>query len=426
LVQLAKILDTRGAASLGRCVSRKLGFPAIQWKAREPQMHVSRIHRIIDLREPWKELSQGRPFCSPNWMQSWATKCCSNGSPFVVAVFDRDRVVGIAPLHTHKSRIGAERLEFLGTGKACSEYLGILADPQNLEPVLDHLAGWMMESAGGLHGEENRWQRLDLESVARDDVASTRLCHKLAARGAQWTEGEAAACWRIDLCETQAEWLGRLHKSVRRKLCLLQTKAIASGRAIYKIATTRQERLANFAHLVRLHNARRKQLGEIGCFEFPGFLDFMNEVISDPESGDPVKVSVVELDGVVVAAGLCFESTDSLLVYQSGISLPPKPGSDVAVANPGWLLNFFHIGYARQRRLQFIDFLRGDEKYKRHLGAVPAPVRFHMVVPPFNSAVVRQRIWAAAQAAKCFSKDVIPPLHRLTVRRHWPFAGPTH
>jgi len=343
-------------------------------------------------------------------MQSWATNCCKNGGPFVVAVFDRDGVVGIAPFHTHKSRIGADRLEFLGTGKACSEYLGILADPQNLEPVLDHLSGWMMDSAGGLHGEENRWQRLDMESVARDDVASRRLCQKLASRGARWTEGEAAACWRIDLCETQAEWLARLNKSVRRKLCLLQTKAIEPGRAIYKIATTRQERLSNFDHLVRLHNVRRNQLGEIGCFECPGFHDFLSEVISNPESSDFVKMSVVELDGVVVAAGLCFESTDSLLVYQSGISLPPKPSSDVATANPGWLLNFFHIGYARQQKLQFIDFLRGDEKYKQHLGAVPAPVSFHMVVPPFNSAVVRQRIWTLAQAVKCFSKEIIQSL----------------
>lgn len=343
-------------------------------------------------------------------MESWATKCCKNGSPFVVAVFDSDKVVGIAPLHTHKSRIGADRLEFLGTGKACGEYLGILADPQNLEPVLDQLSQWLMESAGGLHGEENRWQRLDMESVARDDVASTLLCHKLAARGAQWTEGEAAACWRIDLCETQAEWLVRLNKSVRRKLCLVQTKAIQPGRAIYKIATTQQERLSNFDHLVRLHNARRNQLSEIGCFECPGFHDFLYEVISNPDSSELLKLSVVELDGLVVAAGLCFESIDSLLVYQSGISLPPKPSSDVAAANPGWLLNFFHIEYARQRRLQFVDFLRGDERYKRHLGAVPVPVSFHMVVPPFNSAVIRQRIWNLAQTAKCLGKELIQAL----------------
>ncbi|HBJ38250.1 MAG TPA: hypothetical protein DDZ51_26545 [Planctomycetaceae bacterium] len=376
-------------------------------------MLVARVHQIDNLRESWKELSQGRPFCSPLWMESWAKQCCGTGSPFIVAVFEKDKVVGIAPFHTHRSRIGADRLEFLGTGKACSEYLGILVDPIVIEPVIEHLSQWMMESAVGVHGDENRWQRLDMESVTTEDLPSNLLCRKLEARGAQWVAGDAAKCWRINLRETQAQWLGRLNRSIRRKLRLLQNRAIQTGRAVYKIASTPTERLTTFQHLVRLHNERRNQLRESGCFEFPGFQEFLNQVNENPESSEVAKLSLVELDGVVVAAGLCFESPKGLFVYQSGITLPSKSKTDFVATNPGWLLNLFHIEYARSRRLQFIDYLRGDEPYKRQLGAVPNRVSFHMVTPPVTAAVVRQRIWALAQSAKALSKEVIDILPQL-------------
>jgi len=376
-------------------------------------MHVSRIHQLCELRKSWEELSRGRPFCSPVWMESWSKRCCASGNPYVVAVFDRGKVVGIAPFHTHKSRIGADRLEFLGNGKACSEYLGILVDPDVIEPAIEHLAQWMMESAVGLHGDVNRWQRLDLESVAPDDFTSNRLCQSLAGRGAQWVEGEAAPCWRVDLRETEAQWLARLHKSIRRKLCSLRDRGIQTGRAVYKIASTQTERLATFEHLVRLHNERRKQLGDEGCFEFPGFQEFLTEVITSPDSAEMVKLSLVELDGMVVAAGLCFESENGLLVYQTGISLQSKTTADRVAANPGWLLNLFHVKYARERRLSYIDYLRGNETYKRHLGAEPTQVKFHMVVPPITAALVRQRIWRWAQTAKGLGKEVMESIPQL-------------
>jgi CelD/BcsL family acetyltransferase involved in cellulose biosynthesis len=282
-----------------------------------------------------------------------------------------------------------------------------------MEPALEHLSQWMMESAVGHHGDENRWQRLDLESVATDDLASNLLCQKLVALGAQCVSSQSATCWRINLCDTQNEWLSRLNKSIRRKLRLLQTRAIQTGRAIYKVAATQSERATIFKHLVRLHNDRRNQLGELGCFEFPGFFDFLNQIVERPESGDMVKLSLVELDGIVVAAGLCFESENGLMVYQTGISMPSKSNADFVAANPGWLLNLFHIDYARQRGLSYIDYLRGNEKYKRQLGALPVMVNFHMVVPPVAGAVIRQKIWSMAQVAKGFGKEVIQVLPQL-------------
>jgi CelD/BcsL family acetyltransferase involved in cellulose biosynthesis len=355
---------------------------------------------------PWKGLSIGHPFCSPDWMGAWARHFCAYGSLYVLAVFDRDSVVGIAPLHSHKSRIGGHRLAFLGTGKACSEHLKLLVDPLHLEPVTDALAQWLLEAANGVYGDDNCWQRLDLESVGPDDLATLLLCKKLSDSGAEWVTEKSSDCWKIDLTGSKEQWISGLNKSVRRKLRLLESRAVQNGRAVYKIAKTNEERSAMFDKLVCLHTARRHQLKESGCFDHPGFHDFLYQVICSPDANDFVRVSQVEVDGTVVAAGICLENNDGLFVYQSGISLPRESNPDLAAANPGWLLNLFHIDYCWKRNLKFIDYLRGDEKYKTHLGAVPMRVNRYMVVPPNASSLIRQRIWSLTRTAKGIGKEV--------------------
>jgi hypothetical protein len=373
-------------------------------------MLVTRVYRIHELHEAWLKLSEGRPFCSPLWMGSWLQQLRGVANPFVLAVKDCDNVVAIAPLHSHTSRIGSERLEFLGTGKACSEYLGILVDPNHLESAVDCLSRWMIEAADGGHGDDNCWERLDMESVSPDDVATNLLCKKLSNRGATWLQRPSASCWRIDLNAGHDQWVAEMHKSIRRKIRNLLTRAVQSGRAKYKIATTISQRLAIYESLVRLHNARRHQLNDVGCFGTPGFYEFLKQIVSDPQAIPFVHLSQLELDGNIVAAGLCLKGVDSLFVYQSGISIPDESNSDLVETNPGWLLNLYHIEYARRSNLRYIDFLRGDERYKRHLGGNANRVDFHMIVPPVASAVIRQQIWTLAQATKNLGKELIAAL----------------
>lgn len=373
-------------------------------------MLATRVHRFNDLYEAWQKLSKGRPFCSPLWMGSWAQELSGVANPYVLAVTDCDNVVAIAPFHTHTSRIGAERLEFLGTGKACSEYLGILVDESHLEPATDCLANWMIEAAEGTHGDENCWERLDMESVLPSDVATNLLCKKLADRGATWIRRPAASCWRIDLSIGHDQWVAGMNKSIRRKIRNLVVMAVQSGRAKYRVATTLSQRLDAYENLVRLHTARRKQLNDVGCFETTGFYPFLKQIVSAPQAIDFVHLAQLEIDGNIVAAGLCLKNPDSLLIYQAGISIRDDSDSDLVGTNPGWLLNLYHIEYARRQGLRYIDFLRGDERYKRQLGGNPNSVDFHMVVPPVASAVIRQQIWSFAQATKSLGKDLIAAL----------------
>ena len=66
---------------------------------------------------PWDDLATaaGLPFCAPAWMLAWWRNARPDGARLrLIAVFDGDDVIGIAPLFTIKKGIGLDEAHFLG------------------------------------------------------------------------------------------------------------------------------------------------------------------------------------------------------------------------------------------------------------------------------------------------------------------------
>jgi CelD/BcsL family acetyltransferase involved in cellulose biosynthesis len=375
-------------------------------------MPVMRVEDLRSMRDEWEKLALNRPFCSPDWMIPWSEHFRTARRPFVLAVYHNDQLIAIAPWHIHTSALGTARVGFLGTGKACSEYLGLLVEEGFEESTADQLSDWMVQAAMGEHGPENRWDRLDLEAISHDDQPIDLLSKKLSERGCQPTVQDGPVCWRLAVEETADQWLMRLNKSIRRKLRQLDQQAIKTGRATYRIAETNEEKRLVLERLVKLHNARRAQLGEVGCFATPGFKEFIQGVIFADWRSGAVRLSQLELDSRTIATGLCLETHDGLYVYQCGIEVSGDGKGDLAAANSGWLLNLYHIQYAYQRKLKFVDYLRGDEPYKHQLAAVPIRQQNIMLIPPVARAKVRQQVWTFGQAAKGLGKFIVNQVHQ--------------
>jgi CelD/BcsL family acetyltransferase involved in cellulose biosynthesis len=70
-----------------------------------------------------------------------------------------------------------------------------------------------------------------------------------------------------------------------------------------------------------------------------------------------------------IAAGIHFETGDSLLFYNAGID------PDARDLSPGVVMTWAYIRRCLERGLQRLDFLRGDESYKYEWGAVDEPIQ---------------------------------------------------
>jgi CelD/BcsL family acetyltransferase involved in cellulose biosynthesis len=69
-----------------------------------------------------------------------------------------------------------------------------------------------------------------------------------------------------------------------------------------------------------------------------------------------------------IAAGVTFQTADSLLYYNAGVD------PDARELSPGVLMVERYLRRALDHGLTRLDFLRGDEAYKYEWGAVDEPI----------------------------------------------------
>jgi CelD/BcsL family acetyltransferase involved in cellulose biosynthesis len=98
-------------------------------------------------------------------------------------------------------------------------------------------------------------------------------------------------------------------------------------------------------------------------FLTPQMEHFFREMAVTLAADGLIRMYFLELDGVRVAAVLCFDCDNSLLMYNSGYD--PQL-SHLAV---GLISKALLVKDAIEQGRACLDFLRGDERYKYDLGA---------------------------------------------------------
>ena len=85
--------------------------------------------------------------------------------------------------------------------------------------------------------------------------------------------------------------------------------------------------------------------------------------------GGPLRLAFLTVGGQRIAAGVSFQTADSLLYYNAGVDPEARDLS------PGVLMVERYVRRALERGLTRMDFLRGDEAYKYEWGAIDEPIR---------------------------------------------------
>lgn len=117
-----------------------------------------------------------------------------------------------------------------------------------------------------------------------------------------------------------------------------------------------------------LHQRRRNALGDPGCFADAPFVEFVRTAARRLLSRGQLQAFHIEKDGQPISADIGFRSASHWYCYQSGI----EPAAlDI---EPGKMANVWILSQAERQGVQVVDFLRGDEPYKKQLKANPKPM----------------------------------------------------
>jgi len=311
-------------------------------------------------------------------------------------------------------------LVFMGSGKVCSDDLGILVQSPDIEDVAVAFAAWLVESPDCC-----QWDHIDLDGVREGNQAMECFGGMLEVlTGSKIERKPSPSCWAASLAGGYDAYLSRLTKRAR-KIVREAECAIHSGKGKFELAQTQEQALEFTSDIERMHQARWKEQKIEGCFTKSEFSNFLKGTIHamwrDPWRSESaasqaellaqsqrVLIGLLRIDGVVAAGSICFRDRGTVAMYLVGMN------PELSDSRPGWMLNTCFIKHAMEMGCKGFDFLRGDEEYKERLGGVPAAQ--HRWVVPSNrlTSQVRNAAYRAAVSVKKWlnKKSILEPLAR--------------
>lgn len=346
--------------------------------------------------ERWDLLAGGVPFRQANWLHAWWTHCGKDAVAKVLTVCDEDRnLVAALPLYQRPDDRSPQTLRSIGDGKACSDHITLLLDPEwvggrdeLIHAVADHLID---SSKSRTHG----WLSIVMDGVMEDD----KVMNSLVARIRQY-DGIVHATSRMHAwyrrCEGSFDdYLKTFSRSSRGKQKRMLKSMDKWSDPVVDEPSSVHDMNAMLSELIDLHQVRWTEAGETGSFDQPCFRSFIHDTAE--RFGESGKLWIVGLreEGKLVSAAMSIIGGDNrAYCYCTGTDMH----SDGLQA--GKVLTLKMIEMAHQRGLAGIDFLRGDEEYKRRLHAQPTKVMELRIASPGLRSRFNHTAWLAAFETK--------------------------
>ena len=382
----------------------------------------SRLDELAALRDEWNELAADIPFCRWDWLEAWwrvYSPLLGLVELAVVTVRDADqRLVGLAPWYVDRTRSRGGRIQSMGAGEVCSEYVTVLARDGEADNVGRLLAEWLLsahrrpaspeKSPASPHDIPPRWTALALSGIGPKDRAVRALVDRLSAERYLTIMRPGVRCWRIGLPSSWTAFRSRLSKSHRKQLVKLERRMFATGRARLHLVASLEDLSQALKILADLHNRRRMSLGDAGRFSSQPFVAFHNEVAKRLFTAGQLRLTWLEVDHVPVAAEYQFRGKQTIYAYQSGI----EPAA--LDLEPGRLITMATLQSAIDEQASSLDLLRGDERYKPHWRALPIDLVDISILQPTWANRGRHVADVVVASAKRFVKRRIKSIAPVT------------
>jgi len=353
---------------------------------------VDSLPELQALRTDWNRLAEPTLFQQIAWVEAWWLAFQREGQQLVVLLVKHDdEVKAILPLYADNTVKFGRTLAFLGSGKACGDYLDLIADLDCVEAACDALVGSLLGS------EENEkviaWDTMSLEGIRTGESNAEMLAHKLSCFGCGVDHRTIESAWRMTLPNSWESYISGLSKRTRRTIRTLDRDYIRPGHVTMEVIREPNAVSEHMPLLIEMHEARREQLKESGCFSVSGFQPFIEDLLRLLDS-QLLEIRLLRYQGKPIAINLGHIVDSCFYIYQCGF-VP-----NYEKHKPGWILNTLTIQEGIAGAFDVIDFLRGDERYKQSLGAVATPLGRLEISAPTSAAMLRRSIRMTGSSLK--------------------------
>lgn len=317
---------------------------------------INSMERWAEISEEWdKLLSESTAdsiFLTWEWLYSWAeTYLDKDRRLFIVAVYDADGLAGIAPWYIHTFRSGgvrSERIEFIGSPEAGSDYLDVITRRGSEKVVADKVYSFLFEKTS------EKWDGFFLKDIPSD---STFLLHFLSIfrKNGKYIElRPGSLCPALNLPDSVEEFFSDLSSNRREQFRRHWRLLKNSGECLHYTLRPNVDREA-LGMFLDLYKKRWQEDGEENLPEFV-------ERLAKRTSGkDYISIDFLSVDGRDIAGLLHLKYNNRLLMYLMGVD--KEYNRKISVGN---VLVGLCIKKAIGEGVTCYDFLKGSENYKFH------------------------------------------------------------
>jgi len=253
-----------------------------------------------------------------------------------------------------------------------ADYATILTAPGDLPAVADALVTHLVEATRP-GSPDLPWDAVDLRRLRCGDPVADALAGAIHRR--EIGEGWTLNLEREDVCPvamlpaggTIDDVLDALGKKDRHEIRRKVRRAEAAGEVLLAESA---DPLADLEAFIELHQRRWGADGLFPPTEGGAQSRVMFRRLFELfGSGGALRLTFLTVGGRRIAAGVHFETADSILYYNAGVD------PDARELSPGVVMVERLVRLTLERGKRRLDFLRGDEGYKYEWGAVDQPIQ---------------------------------------------------
>jgi CelD/BcsL family acetyltransferase involved in cellulose biosynthesis len=301
------------------------------------------------------------PFLTWAWIGAWRrTLGASHTLAAVAARHPADgSLLGLAPFAVEERHapggLRHRALVFLGSGPAAPDHLDLMVR-----------RGWEASVAAPLWGAALRRSRPDLADLDGLRAGGLLEALTLRRRADRRRFAEAIPCPYLPLPAAWEEYEASLGPNLRQNLRRYARRlgAEAPGPVARRLVVRPEEIDPTLDDLARLHQQVRTAHGQAGAFRSPALSAFHRLAARRFLEAGRLRLHRLDVAGKAVAVIYCIRQGDVVSFYTTGYD------SAYARFGPGRDLMAHAIGAAIAEGATEFDFLRGDEAYKDHWGAL--------------------------------------------------------
>lgn len=291
------------------------------------------------------------PFVLPFWLRTWFTVFGDGYAPHILAVGSGTSLQGVAPL-----MLAGDTATFMGSEAVCDYQDMIMPgdDPRGfLTTLLYSLqdSGVSVLKLGALTPASPTLQLLP-------DISSQMGLGYILEPAGNLSVAALPGSW-----DNYLQGLTAKHRhEIRRKLRRLNESGDVSFSQVWEGANVSEA----FALFLKMFSESRD---DKAAFLTDTMRTYFNQLAAELAARKMLRLGILSIGGESVAATFGFEFNGSYFLYNNGFSLPY---SNLSV---GLLGKVYTIRDSIEKALTSFNFLKGEEKYKRHLGGKTIPLQ---------------------------------------------------